>query len=118
MSEPSDQTREQTGAAGAEPAASLGAAARPSGSGVLSPSDELKMLVELLRPAGAELGRRWLAALLLVPAGERDAVVAAVERRIVEEFCGERGAAGASGERDGSGGEPAAEVVVVKGVRL
>lgn len=115
MSEPSDQTREQTGAAGA---AALGAAARPSGSGVLSPSDELKMLVELLRPAGAELGRRWLAALLLVPAGEREAVVAAVERRIVEEFCGEEGAAGASGERAGGGGEPAAEVVVVKGVRL
>lgn len=46
------------------------------------------MLVELLRPAGPELARRWLAALLLVPEGERGAVVASVERRIVEEFAG------------------------------
>lgn len=40
------------------------------------------MLVELLRPAGAELGRRWLACLLLAPESEREAIVAAVEQRM------------------------------------
>ncbi len=53
-----------------------------------SPNDHLRMLVELLRPAGPELGRRWLAALLLAPASEREAVVEAVERRMSEEYGG------------------------------
>ncbi len=44
------------------------------------------MLVELMRAMGPELGRRWLAALTLVPEDEREAVVEAVERQIVEEF--------------------------------
>lgn len=53
----------------------------------LSPNDHLRMLVELLRPLGTELGRRWLAALLAVPEGERAALVAEVERRIAELGC-------------------------------
>lgn len=44
------------------------------------------MLTELMRAMGPELGRRWLAALTLVPEHEREAVVEAVERQIVEEF--------------------------------
>ncbi|MEQ8843823.1 MAG: hypothetical protein RIB58_03130 [Phycisphaerales bacterium] len=42
------------------------------------------MLVELLRPAGAELGRRWLACLLLAPESERRAIVEAVEQRMAD----------------------------------
>lgn len=41
-------------------------------------------MVELLRRGGTELGRRWLAALLLVDERDREAVVAEIERRIVE----------------------------------
>jgi len=44
------------------------------------------MLVELLRPAGAELARRWLACLLLAPEGERRAIVEAVEARVAEQY--------------------------------
>ncbi|HYE02134.1 MAG TPA: hypothetical protein VD963_02745 [Phycisphaerales bacterium] len=44
------------------------------------------MIVELLRPAGADLARRWLAALLLVPEPERPAVVAAIESRIAATY--------------------------------
>lgn len=47
------------------------------------------MLIELLRAqggAGAELARRWLAALLIVPHSERAGVVEAVEASLVEEF--------------------------------
>lgn len=44
------------------------------------------MLVELLRPAGAELARRWLACLLLAPEGERRAIVEAVEARMAEQY--------------------------------
>lgn len=40
------------------------------------------MIIQMLRPAGPDLGRRWLAALLLVPPDEREAVVAEVERRV------------------------------------
>lgn len=36
-----------------------------------------------MRPAGPELARRWLAALLLVPSEQREALVAEVERRVV-----------------------------------
>jgi hypothetical protein len=46
------------------------------------------MLTELLRPLGAELGRRWLAALLLVPEGEREELVEELERQIVREYGG------------------------------
>lgn len=51
---------------------------------MLSPNDHLRMLVELLKPAGAELARRWVAALLLAPAEEREAIVEEVESRMVE----------------------------------
>lgn len=45
------------------------------------------MLVELLQPAGPDLARRWLAALLTVDRAEREALVAEVERRVAER-CG------------------------------
>jgi hypothetical protein len=57
------------------------------------------MLAELLKPAGPELARRWLTALLLVPEHERESVVEAVERQIVREF--------ADGEAGGDGDAPA-----------
>lgn len=43
-----------------------------------------------MKPAGPELARRWLAVLTLVPEGDREAVVRAVERQIHAEFT-ERG---------------------------
>jgi hypothetical protein len=48
------------------------------------------MLTDLLRMAGgegAELLRRWSAALLAAPASERRAIVEAVEKRIVELYA-------------------------------
>lgn len=47
-----------------------------------SPADHLRLLIELMQPASPELARRWLAALLLVPREEREAVVASIEARI------------------------------------
>lgn len=44
------------------------------------------MIVELLRPAGPDLARRWLAALLLVDISEREAVVSSIERQIAETY--------------------------------
>jgi hypothetical protein len=44
------------------------------------------MLVELLHPAGPDLVRRLAAALMLVPRDEREAVVSAIERRVVETY--------------------------------
>lgn len=44
---------------------------------------------------GPELARRWLAALALVPEGERAAVVEAVERQIAAEYAGEGAGQGA-----------------------
>ncbi len=58
----------------------------PAGSPKLFPTDHARALVELMRPAGPDLARRWLAALLLVPAGERVGIVEAIERSIVREF--------------------------------
>lgn len=61
----------------------------PKGSPTLLPNDHTRMLVELLRLAGGtgpELVRRWVAALLSVPADEREAVVEAVEARLLEEY--------------------------------
>tara|TARA_Y100001933_G_scaffold72643_1_gene74188 strand:+ start:951 stop:1109 length:159 start_codon:yes stop_codon:yes gene_type:complete len=52
------------------------------------------MLIEMMRPTGPELARRWLAALMLVPRDQREAVVASVEQRVVEEF-GDRAEQGA-----------------------
>ncbi|MBZ0170914.1 MAG: hypothetical protein K8E66_00900 [Phycisphaerales bacterium] len=45
------------------------------------------MLIELMRPAGPELARRWVAALTRVPEAQRESVVEAVERRIVDEYA-------------------------------
>ncbi len=56
--------------------------------GTLLPSDHVRLLVELLRPLTPELARRWLSALLLVPGEERSAVVARVERAIVDAYSG------------------------------
>ena len=47
------------------------------------------MLIELLSAAGPELGRRWLASLMLVPPEQREAVVEAIEHRIAEEYGNE-----------------------------
>lgn len=58
----------------------------PDASASLSPSDHVRMLVELLRPATPELARRWLAALLAVPEIERAGVVDAVERQIIATY--------------------------------
>ncbi|MEN1704939.1 MAG: hypothetical protein AAGJ54_05420 [Planctomycetota bacterium] len=44
------------------------------------------MLIELTKPAGPELARRWLAVLTLVPESDREGVVRAVERQIHAEF--------------------------------
>ena len=60
----------------------------PNGSPTPCPNDDLLMLVELLRPAGPDLGRRWLAALLLAPEADRAAIVASVERRIAGMYGG------------------------------
>lgn len=46
----------------------------------------MRTLVRLLRASGPELGRRWLAALLVVPDDERTPVVEAVERRVAEVY--------------------------------
>ena len=69
------------------------------GSPLPSPSDHLRLLIELLRPMGPELGRRWLAALLLVPEEEREALVEAVEARIVQEFGTPSGGANSESAR-------------------
>ncbi|MBY0261247.1 MAG: hypothetical protein K2Q20_02830 [Phycisphaerales bacterium] len=48
----------------------------------------MKMLLELLRPCGVELARRWVAALMLVPVDEREAVVSAIEASLAREYAG------------------------------
>lgn len=58
-----------------------------AGSPTLLPNQHVKTIVELLRPAGPELARRWIAALLLVPPDERSEVVAAVEASIVKAYA-------------------------------
>jgi hypothetical protein len=54
----------------------------------LSPNDHARMLIELLRPTGVELARRWLAALQIVPIDERESVVAAIEHAILQQYTG------------------------------
>lgn len=59
----------------------------PDESPTLLPNDHARMLVELLRlSGGAALMRRWVAALLNVPADEREQTVRAVEERIASEY--------------------------------
>tara|TARA_R110002072_G_scaffold42064_16_gene118318 strand:- start:12422 stop:12580 length:159 start_codon:yes stop_codon:yes gene_type:complete len=43
-------------------------------------------LVELMRPGSVELARRWVSALMLAPASEREAIVQAVEAQMVEDY--------------------------------
>lgn len=52
----------------------------------VTPADHVRMLADLLQPATPDLARRWLAALLMVPQAERQAIVQAVEARIVSQF--------------------------------
>lgn len=58
----------------------------PIASAPLSPNEHLAMLIEMMQPSGAELARRWLAALTVVPREERESVVSAVERQIIAEY--------------------------------
>lgn len=62
--------------------------AEPPAARSLVPGDHVRLMIELLRPLTPELSRRWLSALLLVPEDERSAVVARVERAIVESYSG------------------------------
>ena len=59
----------------------------PGPSGTLSPSDHLRLLVDLLKPVGPEIARRWVAALVLVPEEERLAVIESVEAEIVRQYA-------------------------------
>lgn len=59
------------------------------------------MLVELLRPVGPELARRWLAALLAIPAHEREQAVAAIEARIAQAYAADTGASRKRGAKRG-----------------
>jgi hypothetical protein len=66
----------------------------PGPSPMPSPNDHVRTIVELLRASGTDLGRRWLAALLVVPDAERAAVVAAVEKRIAATYADAPGTQG------------------------
>lgn len=62
--------------------------AEPGTGSRLVPGDHVRLLIELLRPLTPEIARRWLSALLLVPAEEREAVVSRVQAAIVESYSG------------------------------
>lgn len=79
-----------------------------SESATLSPSDHVRMLVELLQPLGPELVRRWFALLLLVDRDEREAMVEMMERRVVELY----GSGSGSGSGPGSATTPEREITV------
>jgi hypothetical protein len=64
-------------------------ACEPGASPTLCPNDHLKMLLELLRPAGAELARRWMAALLMAPRDDREGIVEAIEQQMLREYHGD-----------------------------
>jgi hypothetical protein len=49
------------------------------------------MLIELIRPAGAELARRWLAALMIAPEDERPGIVDEIESTMVSLYRSGRG---------------------------
>jgi len=61
--------------------------ARQTRSQTPSPADHIRTLAELLRPAGPDLARRLVSALLLAPAEEREAIVASIERKMVELYA-------------------------------
>jgi|GEM_PF-1403875 len=65
----------------------LPAPIEPNASNSLNPSDHVRMIVELLRPTGPDLARRWLAALLLVDISDRESVVDSIERQIAETYA-------------------------------
>lgn len=71
-----------------------------------SPGDHVRMMIELLQPAGPDLARRWLAALMLVPREDREGVVESVEERIASTFADGK----AMAEGDAS---PSCEIEVV-----
>ena len=71
----------------AKPPAPLIRPPKPGSSPAPSPADQTRMLVELLRVGGPALVRRWVAVLLLAPAQERESIVSAVERRLVELYA-------------------------------
>jgi hypothetical protein len=54
------------------------------------PNDHVQTLIELLRPAGPDLARRLVSALLFAPAEERVGVVDAIERQMVELYAQEK----------------------------
>lgn len=58
--------------------------------GTLLPSDQLRLLVELMRPLGPHQSRRWLAALLLVDRDERDSLIELVEQHVAQRFVQQR----------------------------
>lgn len=95
------------------PMLSQSLAAESRASSTLCPNDHVRLLTELLRPAGAELARRWLAALLVVDEGEREAMVAAVEKRVVELYGIGRDYPGAGAGAGPSGDGPGASELVV-----
>ncbi|MEO1008198.1 MAG: hypothetical protein AAFX79_06505 [Planctomycetota bacterium] len=66
------------------------------------------MLVELLRPAGSELARRWLACLLIAPERERAGIVEAIEQRMAATY----GAAAEPGAPEDAAGDEAREMHV------
>lgn len=53
----------------------------PESNPPLSPGEHLRMLIELMKPAGPDMARRWLACLLCVPESERAALLAEMEAR-------------------------------------
>lgn len=57
-----------------------------SGSQGLSPNDHLTMMLELCKPESMGMVRRWVAALMLVPEDQREGIVQAVEKQIVDDF--------------------------------
>jgi hypothetical protein len=64
----------------------------------LSPADHVALLIELLQRGTPDQARRWLHALLRVPAEEREALVQAFERRVEAEYGERSGAADAFGQ--------------------
>lgn len=52
----------------------------------LTAGDHVRLLAELLQPTGPEMARRWLAILAMVPREEREDVVRAISKRVVETY--------------------------------
>lgn len=48
-------------------------------------------MLEVMKGGGAELGRRWMAALYRAPAEDREAIVDAIEARILSVYDDETG---------------------------